>query len=216
MNKYSAVIFDMDGVISDTQSVYAEIESRLFAEYGVVMTPDEVTKKYAGWTSGDILRDAFPALSREQHDDIAHMRISRIQRALEEEVVAVPGTLEVIRELYAMHIRLAVASASRNTIIEHILTTLGVRDAFRALVSSQEVPRGKPFPDVFLKAARQLETPPASCIVIEDSVHGMEAAKRAGMYCVGLVRAGSRDGLPADVVVADARDVDWPKLLGME
>ena len=216
MGKYAAVIFDMDGVISDTQSVYASVESRLLAEHGISLTPEEITVRFAGRTSHDLMCEIFPHHSDEARKVIADERYARIARALETNIVPIEGTIEVIRALALRALPLAVASASRVSIIELITGTLGVRDAFRALVSSQNVPKGKPFPDVFLEAARQLGVGSEQCIVVEDSPHGMEAAKRAGMYCIGLVRSGNGEGLPADVVVDDLPKADWSTLLGIQ
>jgi len=208
-----AVIFDMDGVISDTQSVYARAESHVFAEHGVVITPEEISRRFGGRTSPGVLRELFPDLSDDERDVIAQKRHARISGALDVGIAPIPETIAVITMLANAKVPLAVASATRPHGIERILRALAVRDAFAHIVSAQDVPRGKPEPDIFLRAAELLGVAPSECIVIEDSPQGMEAARRAGMYCVGLVRSGNCDGLPAHVVVDDARKVNWKALL---
>jgi len=96
-----------------------------------------------------------------------------------------------------------VASSSPPGFIERVLRCLGVRDRFAVVISSTEVARGKPAPDVFLAAARKLDVEPAECVVIEDSANGILAAKRAGMRCVALVASQRARSNGADVVVGD-------------
>jgi HAD superfamily hydrolase (TIGR01509 family) len=103
----------------------------------------------------------------------------------------------------ALHLKLAVASSSNKAFIEHVLKQLNMTEYFQAIASSEEVPRGKPDPAIFLLAASRLGIDPSECVVIEDGVSGMIGAKRAGMGCIGLVLEAETDTqkFPADVVV---------------
>ncbi len=97
-----------------------------------------------------------------------------------------PGLLPLLDHLTSSGYRLAVASSASVTDIEEILAGLRVRQHFQFIVSGEEVPKGKPAPDIFLEAARRLEVPPEECVVIEDSQKGVEAAVGAGMYCIAV------------------------------
>jgi len=107
-------------------------------------------------------------------------------------VTAMPGVPDVPKRLFVDGYPLAVASSSEPEVIAAVIQALGLRGLFRAVVSAEEVPHGKPAPDVFLEAARRLDVAPARCLVIEDSAAGVRAAKAAGMTCVAIPCAETR------------------------
>src|SRR5262249_36294983 len=123
----------------------------------------------------------------------------------DDQIVAVPGALPLVERLHRGGRPLAVASSSPPAFIERVLGCLGVRNRFAVVISSTEVAHGKPAPDVFLAAARKLGVEPTECVVIEDSVNGILAARRAGMRCVALVPSDRARSDGADVVVSDLR-----------
>jgi len=215
-SKIKAVIFDMDGVISDTQSLMSRVESEFLREHDVNLSPEEITKRYAGTTSGEMLTNAFSLFKKpiENLDSLIQERRERIDRAVVGNIVEVPGTRLFIQNLKAKNMPTAVASASRVSFIELVLQSLGLREYFDAIASSDEVPRGKPEPDVFLLAAQRLGVSPDACLVIEDGAHGMVAARRAGMSSIGLVRRGELDKsvYPADFLVRSLEDVQLDPL----
>jgi beta-phosphoglucomutase len=108
-----------------------------------------------------------------------------------------PGVSEWVRRLHQQGWRQAIASAAPRKNIETILEALHTADCFDAIVSAEDVHRGKPDPEVFLVAASKLDVPPSQCIVVEDALHGFEAAHAAGIKCIGVTRSGKP--LPADV-----------------
>jgi HAD superfamily hydrolase (TIGR01509 family) len=124
--------------------------------------------------------------------------------------------LELIALLGARGVPIAVASSSPMSFIDQVLSELGVSDAFAARATGEEVPRGKPAPDVFLLAARRLGVAPERCTVIEDAVAGMTAARAAGMRCVALLHDPTRP-LPADLAVRSLREAvtDPERILGL-
>ncbi len=200
------VIFDMDGVVADTQKIHARLESEMLAGYGINITPAEITKRFAGIsaqkTFGDIFKEAnIPSPDLEV---MTEEKVRRFQ-SLSSEFEALPGTLACIEMLYS-RVPLAIASASRMSSVELVLNSIGVREYFKVLTSTKEVARGKPAPDVFLLAAKRLEVEPERCVVIEDAVSGMLGALAAGMRCIALVEDLSKD-YPAHMIVRDLRDV---------
>lgn len=195
------IIFDMDGVLSDTQGIHAQVESDLLRQYGIEMSPEEITSDFAGTTGEEMFPRIFSRFGKplDAPAELIECKWEMVNKATRGHVRAIPGALDLVAAFRERGLPLAVASASRRHYIELVLRELGISDAFNAIVSSDEVAHGKPEPDVFLHAARLLGVAPASCLVIEDGVNGMLAARKAGMHCIGLV---SSDGKPADVPVS--------------
>lgn len=183
-----AVIFDMDGVISDTQKLHAEGESRLLARFGIHLTPAEVTKKYAGVRTKDFLNALLKTTKQTYNlDKLLEEKWQTMERLAAQSVEPVPGALRLIKKLNKDGVPLAVASASTLNYIKTVLGALGITEYFDVIVSSEMVTKGKPHPDIFLLAAKKLGLKPINCLVIEDGISGMEAAKAAHMKCIGLV-----------------------------
>ena len=203
-----AVIFDMDGVISDTQKLHAEVESALLKEYGIVMTPDAITRQYAG-VSDEIM---FAALF-EKHNvrtdlvvDVVRAKWKRMHHSKQGRIKAIPHAVPLIQKLKRDGYKLAVASASPKMFIKEILDSFGIAMYFDAIVSSKEVAEGKPAPDIFLLAAVRLGVASYEAIVIEDGKNGMLGAQAAGMACIGLVPDVGAD-YPATVLVSSLSEI---------
>ncbi len=199
-----AVIFDMDGVISDTQKIHSDRECRILQRYGVRMSPEEISAKYAGVG----VKDFFTALLKDKNCDINTLvkeKWTQMLNLKKGEITPIPGVIELIHELKQNNFKLAVASASIRDFIERVLTELNIKDKFDAITSTEDVKRGKPEPDVFLLAAEKLGVKPQNCTVIEDGISGMIAAKKAGMNCIGLIN--HEGNYPADILVDSLRNL---------
>lgn len=183
-----AVIFDMDGVISDTQKLHSQVESELLGRYGVRLTPQEITARYSGVRTADFFKELLTGKVAE-HDieGLMKEKHARMADLAREGVDPMPGAKELIGRLLDNQYRLAVFSASELIYVNTVLSKVGVLDKFEEIVSGDQVKEGKPDPEGYLLAADRLSVSPASCLVIEDGVSGMVAAKAAGMKCIGLV-----------------------------
>lgn len=193
----------MDGVISDTQKIHSTVESELLLKYGIRLSPEEITRRFSG-VSG---RDMWPAIFKDAGVSCPSPEVlsdqvwnSLMSRPINE-IVAMPGAIDFITWLRRKSILLGVASGSRPAFIERVLGTLKLRSEFHTITSAKEVVHGKPAPDVFMLAASRLGIAPDECVVIEDGINGMLAARAAGMYCIALV--SDSDTYPADLVVRD-------------
>lgn len=192
MNKnYSnikAIIFDLDGVVSDTQKLHSEVESKLLQKYGIAISPAEITKKYAGVRTRDFFKELL-SQQGESYDleKIIQRKWLQMELLAIESVKEIHGATDLIKKLSAGAFFLAVASASNSNYVEIVLTKLKLRRYFSVVICGNMVRSGKPDPESFLLAATELNVSPQNCLVIEDGVSGMEAAKRAGMECIGLV-----------------------------
>ena len=204
-----AVIFDMDGVISDTQKVHAKIESELLAKHGVQISPEEVTRKYAGVKTSEF----FHELLDRDVDEIMQEKCARMAELAKQGIEPMAGSVELIKMLGEKGVKMAVASASNYAYVIEVLTFLGVENCFETIVSGDQVSKGKPDPESFLLAAERMEVSPFYCIVIEDGKSGMIAAKKVGMKCIGLVEDESKD-YPADILVKSMEEIDL-KLIGI-
>lgn len=200
MKQFSAVIFDMDGVISDTQKLHSSVESDILKEYDVHMSPEEITEKYAGVKIFDLFSELLGHTNADIPTLVEKKRAHMLSLA-QESVDPIEGSQEFIRSLRNQEYKLAVASASHLPYIFAVLESLDVKDHFGAIASAQEVKHGKPEPDVFLLAAERLGVEPQKCAVIEDGISGMIAANKAGMYSIGLVPEVDTKKYPAQKLV---------------
>ena len=208
--RFAAVIFDMDGVLVDSEPMHLDAMREVLRPYSVPYT-DEENEQFFGFTDLEVFR-----ILRERHgllgdpSELAHRRTQLLVRQTRERTVPMRGIPEVPRRLRALGYRLAVASSSAVEVIEATVEVLGLAPVFETLVSGLEVGRGKPAPDVFLETARRLALPPRDCLVVEDSRNGLLAAKAAGMACAAVPCPATRH---EDFVEADFRLATLPELL---
>jgi HAD superfamily hydrolase (TIGR01509 family) len=204
------VIFDMDGVLSDTQTIHARVESDSLRQLGITLSPEDITREFAGVADEDMFPRIFARFGKRVDDFGAFVedKWKAMMEASRGHVRPMPGAIELVAALGQLGIPLAVASSSRHSYIELVLEELKLQDAFRAVVSAEEVAHSKPDPDIFLLAAKRIGVRPESCLVIEDSVNGMRAAQSAGMYCIGLVsQDGHSSDLPANLLVNSLQEI---------
>ena len=199
--RFDAVLFDMDGVLVDSEPLHDDAVRALLAAHGL-RDVDAILREFVGTRDIDMFRalcvrhglgDDPQALT----DRRTAMTIARLERG----VPVMPGVPEVPTWLAGAGYALAVASSSTLDIIEVTLRVAGVRPLFPVVVSGAGVPRGKPAPDVFLAAAERLGVAPERCVVVEDSRHGLLAAKAAGMTCAAIPCAATRH--------LDFSEADW-------
>jgi HAD superfamily hydrolase (TIGR01509 family) len=195
-----AVVFDLDGVLIESEQVWNAAREDLVRERGGTWeeraTTDMMGMSSKEWSSymGDRL--GVPMTPAEINDDVVH----RVAAAYEEHLPLLPHAVDTVREL-GERWQLGVASSSNRPIIELVLDSMDVRDRFAAVVSSEEVTNGKPAPDVYLAVARELGVHPAACAAIEDSTNGIKAAVAAGMRTIAVP---NRQFRPDDDVLASA------------
>ena len=183
------IIFDMDGVISDTQKLHSQVEAELLSRYGIKITPSEITAKYSGIRTKEFFNDLLKKQEQEYDLDLLmEEKWSQMERFASKSINAIKGSIDLIKRLSAANYPLTVASASNINYVNTVLMTLGVKDYFSYIVSGDMVSKGKPDPESFLLAASKINVSPEYCLVIEDGVSGMQAAKAAGMKCIGLVK----------------------------
>jgi HAD superfamily hydrolase (TIGR01509 family) len=179
--RIEAVVFDMDGVLVDTEHLWDEVREELTEQWGGRYTP-EAQQAMMGMSSHEWSRYLHEVVGlREPPETINAEVVRRMLSRYEADLPVVPGAVEAVHRLASAGYRLALASSSNRELIDAVLRALELTELFEVTVSSEEVARGKPAPDVYLEAARRLGVEPARCAAVEDSASGIRAARAAGM-----------------------------------
>jgi HAD superfamily hydrolase (TIGR01509 family) len=184
--RIEAVIFDMDGVLIDSEPIHFEAIRALLAVHRAEYVAGHEEDFY-----GCRDREVFEALRARyaleaDAADLAASWVNRVVELLGRPLTPMAGVPNVLHALQASGVRLALASSSAPPIIDATLSGLGLTTMFECMVSGREVEHGKPAPDIFVEAARRLGLPPEACLVVEDSFNGLSAATAAGMRCVAV------------------------------
>ena len=185
MGEPAAVVFDLDGVLIESERVWDTARQEVVRDRGGTWhdsaTTDMMGMSSKEWSSYMHDRLGVPMTSAEISDDV----VRRVASTYEHGLPLLPHALETVRELAARW-PLGLASSSNRPIIDLVLERSGVRACFAAVVSSEEVEHGKPAPDVYIAAARQLDVEPDNCVAVEDSTNGIKAAVAAGMRTIAV------------------------------
>ncbi|MBN2874413.1 MAG: HAD family phosphatase [Spirochaetales bacterium] len=205
--RISAVLFDLDGTVLDSEPVYLASDREFLARYGIEYD-EKLNAMFLGRGATEMMKDLerlFPGnpLNDLSLDERVRLKDEAYARYARDRVEPFDCVVALARELSSRGVAVAIASGSSPGVIDATLDATGLRSLFPVRVSAAEVPRGKPAPDVFLEAARRLGVKPAACLVLEDSRYGVAAAQTAGMACVALPAAGSAhpdDFNSADIV----------------
>ena len=210
-----AVVFDMDGVIVESEQRWEAVRRQLVVDSGRVY-PDEATRRMQGMSAPEweaYLHDELGVPASP--DEIGRRVVAEIAASYRADLPLVPGADVAIRALAARY-PLAVASSSNRELIELALSLSGLAYSFRAVVSSEEVERGKPAPDVYLEAASRLGVAAEDCAAVEDSSNGIRSAHAAGMRVVAVPNRAyppAADALALADVVLDSIGALTPEVV---
>ena len=207
----TSVLFDMDGVLLDSQPMHYDADIVTLAHYGVKICVDDVVK-YAGTTN----LDRYTKYKEEYSMDVTvkemvAFREQCIMRFVKEYTLEpIDGVVELLKSVKDKGLKTAVASSSSYDYIYAVLDRFNIRSYFDAVVSGEDMENGKPAPDIFLETARVLNSSPKECVVVEDSHNGVLAGVRAGMKVVGYVNesSGNQDLSAATVIIDDFNKID--------
>lgn len=207
-----AFIFDMDGVIYDSEPIHAKAKKLVLAEWGISIS-DERLATFVGRSSRDFYgtmvkenpqcRASWQELADRKHS------LYRTMLAEDDSVKAMPGIRDLLERIRKAGYLIGLGSSSTMEMIELVLTRLDLKDYFSVLVSGNDLPKSKPDPMIFLTVAERLGVSPSICTVIEDATAGVAAAKAAGMYCIGYYNpnSGPQDLSRADMIVKRHCDI---------
>ncbi len=206
MSEAKGVIWDLDGVIVDTAPFHFQAWTKTLQEMGLPFSQEEFALIF-GRRNRDILAGVIgKPLSTEEMERISTRKESLFREALKGKVRALPGVLFWLEELKRRGYRQALATSAPRENMETMVGSLGIEGFFDRIVLADELSAGKPDPEIFLLAAEALQLSPARCVVIEDAVAGVEAAKRAGMKCIAVATSHPRRALAEADMVVDSLD----------
>jgi HAD superfamily hydrolase (TIGR01509 family) len=181
----AAVVFDLDGVLIDSEPVWEEVRRGLVAERGGRWLPEAQqrlmgmsTPEWARYLSDDLGVGLPP-------DQVAAEVVERMGRRYREHLPLLPGAVEAVGRMAARW-PLGLASSSARPLIDAVLDAAGLAASFKVTISTEEVARGKPAPDVYLEVARRLKVEPGACVAVEDSSNGLRSAAAAGLRVVAV------------------------------
>ncbi len=214
-----AVIFDMDGVIIDSESIHADMKIRTLNHFGIPCNMEDCVA-YVGRSAKafftDFAQNAQTPVSIQEMVDYKHqIYLEYIQDS--NAIYPIDGVVDLIHALHTHNIPVALASSADRKIINAVLQKFGLHDAFKYILSGAELPASKPNPAIYLLTAEKLGVAPESCVVIEDATAGIAAAKDAGAYCIAYdnPNSGPQNLSRADKVVESIADISINDILAI-
>lgn len=212
----AAFIFDMDGVIIDSELLHSRTKLDTCHHFGLPFDEKDLIH-YMGRTSDDMFAEV---IAREHRDDlrledlVSYKREHYLSLILQGEAKPIPGAIDLIRALHQVHIPLALATSSWQKVMDAVLDSFAIRPYFQSVLSGSTLPKSKPDPTIYRLSAERLGVSPQTCMVLEDTKSGVTAAKRAGMYCIGFrsPHSGGQDLSLADRIVDKLSEIVPDKL----
>lgn len=209
-----AIIFDMDGVIIDNESVHQEAWKVFCKRRAISLKQEDFKDNINGKTSKDILTYLYNReLGIEELEIDSLEKIDITIELLQNRMEPTQGLRDILEIIYRKKIPMAIATSSRNKFVDFVLSELNIRKYFKIIVTANDIRLGKPNPEIYLTTAKRLRVNPRDCMVFEDSLSGIESAKAAGMKVVGISTTHPRKELSsADLVLKSFKEVNIKKL----
>ena len=207
--RLEAVLFDMDGVIIDSEPLWSKAEQQFLARRNLRYSP-QLKAAMMGLGSGEAVGFLIKHYNlQESVGDVVEERNQLIAELFRQSLRPMPHALQLVRSVRAAEIKTGLASSSPKELVDLALGRLNITGLFDFILSGDQMPRGKPAPDIYLTAARELGVSQENCLVIEDAPLGVAAAKAAGMCCLAISTSASEPELgAADRVVRGFAEVD--------
>jgi beta-phosphoglucomutase len=183
-----AVLFDWDGTLADTRQVIVATFQQVSREVGVTVSAEFIERRI-GTGAAQTFREILQTAGKHFDDTIIEKLLEKkiqAEMSMSSKVKLFPGALKLLEALQGK-IRLALASMNNRAVIEDLLNALKIRDCFEVALTVEKVSKFKPDPEIFLNTASKLRCLPADCVVVEDSIFGVQAAKAAGMDCIAVL-----------------------------
>lgn len=218
MNGFQAmtgIIFDLDGIVVNTVPIHFNAWKKMFAEYGISFSFDDYKEKVDGIPRIDGAKSVLKELSEKELIIAAQKKQKYFLEILDSGDIPIhKSTVQLIKQLKNKNIPLAIISSSKNCI--YILKKIGVFNLVDVIIDGNRKIKGKPAPDIFLCAAKELKVEPERCIVFEDASLGVESANNAGMYVIGIDRYSSPERLSdANMILTDISEISLKNILNL-
>lgn len=214
------VIFDMDGVIVDTEPVHHYAYFQHFEELNIEVT-EEMYTSYTGNSTRNIFQKLKAHFNLEQDvEDLILRKRALFNEAFDSkpDLELLEGVGKLIQNLHQNGMQLIVASSASNVTIDRVFKRFNLHQYFSHIVSGEDFPKSKPDPAIFLHAAKIAISPKQNCIVIEDSTNGIKAAHAAGIFCIGYksLHSKAQDYSLSDIVIQHFDELDFEKIRGLK
>jgi len=208
-----AVIFDLDGVIVDTMDLHHEASRRSFSEAGLVVSKGEL-KKMDTMRSKEAFKHFFELKTDQEIEEMVSKKYVFLKKSVSG-IKPFSGFFEFFFQVKGKY-PLAIVSSSRRDFVEFILKEIGEENSFKIIVGAEDVSKGKPDPEGYLKAAKELGVEAEQCLVLEDSLYGIKSAKAAGMKCIAVTTTYDKNFLlDADLIVGSLSEISLEKAKGL-
>ena len=206
--KYQAILFDMDGVVVNSEPLHKQAFEDVFKHYDIKLTDDDFKMHFVGKTDERGL-EGYSAHSNLQLDtaEFIEKKVKTYHKLASKSLVAYPGLVELVREL-SNQVPLALVTGSLRTETDLVLNTLDIDDCFDIIVTADDVEEGKPSPEGYLRAVGLLSKDPEECVVIEDSPAGVSAANEAGIHCIAVTNTHTEAELGHADLIVDKLEID--------
>lgn len=203
-----ALLFDMDGVIADTNPHHKSVIKDFCKKYDMEVSEQFLEEKIYGRTNKEWIPELFGNISDSKLQELADEKELMFRKAYQPDLKAVNGLLTFLDEMKVAGVKMAVGTSAPYENADFILNGLNIKDYFGAILSSADVTIGKPHPDIYLKAAKALDMDPENCIVLEDSLAGVKAGMAAGSKVLGITTTHSLSEFSnCDIVIDDFKDL---------
>jgi beta-phosphoglucomutase len=210
-----AVLWDMDGVIADTMQYHYSAWHDILKAMGVPITEADFRPLF-GQRHDRIIRHFLGDMTHEKMEALSDRKQLLYRERVAKDIRALPGAIDLMKALQKNGIKSALASSATKENVDIIVQGLGITKLFQAFVNGPEVAEGKPSPLIFQLAAKKLGVSPANCVVIEDAIAGVAAAKAGGMKCIAVTNSLPRKELTAANLIVDSlTEVDLKVLKGL-
>ncbi len=214
-----AILFDMDGVIVDTEPLHRKSYYRMFEDVGIDVS-DDLYGSFTGQATLPICRTLVETFElTDGPENLMTIKRKHFKRLFQtdDDLDLIDGVLDLIKDYYHNDLTLVLASSASMINIERIFDRFDLHQYFKAKISGADLKASKPHPEIFIKAAQLANTDRKNCMVIEDSTNGITAAKAAGIYCVGFKSPNSenQDYSKADKVITDFEEIKYSNLTGL-
>ena len=211
-----AVLFDMDGVIVDTEPLHKKAYFQMFKDFGINVT-ETLFETFTGQSTIEICRqlcEQFGLRAAPETLVAIKRKHFKVLFDTDDSLALIDGVLELIQDYHTNGVTLVLASSASMPNINRIFKRFNLDQYFVAKLSGADLPKSKPHPEIFIKAAEASGHEKSQCIVIEDSTNGIKAAKGAGIYCVGYnsLHSKNQDYSLADLGVSDFKDIHFSKI----
>ena len=210
---YKAVIFDMDGTLVDSIEADFLAWQRLFAFYKIPLTFEDYIP-LLGIKSAQVAKEFLPIKNDEELAIALANKLVYFEEIISEKgILPIPFADVFLKQVKQFNVQVALATSSRKAKMEMVMKKLDLLHFFDVIITAEDVKKGKPEPEIFIKTAKKLCLPPEECIVFEDALNGVKAAKNAGMKCVALSSRRTSGLLAeADIVIDSFEDLDFSQI----